>query len=177
MVIETLTSLKSLDYDNYEYSAVIRTSKGDIELFLLPDASPQTVNNFATLARYHYYDGLPITKIVPRGWAEIDDPVGADGGRGPGYRLPNEADARGTVSSPNTGLVWRITRSPRAVRRAARMRVRSDSPRRTDPAIAGIVPAMAWTAVVLPTPLRPSRATISPGATRTSSPCTTRDPA
>jgi cyclophilin family peptidyl-prolyl cis-trans isomerase len=91
-----------LDYEKNDYSAVIRTSKGDIELFLLPDASPQTVNNFATLARYHYYDGLPITRIIPRGWAEIDDITDADGNRGPGYRLANEADARGTVASPNT---------------------------------------------------------------------------
>lgn len=90
-----------LDYANYDYDAVIRTSKGDIELFLLPDASPETVNNFATLARYHYFDGLPITRIIPRGWAEIDDITNADGEKGPGYRLPNEADARGTVSTPN----------------------------------------------------------------------------
>lgn len=91
-----------LDYETYDYDAVIRTSKGDIEMFLLGDASPETVNNFATLARYHYYDGLPITRIIPRGWAEIDDITDADGGRGPGYRLANEADPRGTVSSPNT---------------------------------------------------------------------------
>jgi cyclophilin family peptidyl-prolyl cis-trans isomerase len=91
-----------LDYANYDYDAVIHTSKGDIELFLLGDASPETVNNFATLARYHYYDGLPITRIIPRGWAEIDDITDVDGNRGPGYRLANEADPRGTVSSPNT---------------------------------------------------------------------------
>jgi cyclophilin family peptidyl-prolyl cis-trans isomerase len=91
-----------LDYANFDYDAVIRTSKGDIELFLIEDAAPQAVNNFATLARYHYYDGLPITRIIPRGWAEIDDLTGPDGGRGPGYRLANESDPRGTVSSPNT---------------------------------------------------------------------------
>jgi cyclophilin family peptidyl-prolyl cis-trans isomerase len=91
-----------LDYAAYDYDAVIRTSKGDINLFLLGDASPETVNNFATLARYHYYDGLPITRIIPRGWAEIDDITDTEGNRGPGYRLANESDPRGTVSSPNT---------------------------------------------------------------------------
>jgi len=60
------------------------------------------VNNFVTLARYHYYDGLPITRIVPRGWAEIDDISDADGNRGPGYRLANESNPQGTVTSPNT---------------------------------------------------------------------------
>ena len=91
-----------IDADAHDYTAVIRTSKGDIEVYLLPEASPQSVNNFVTLARYHYYDGLPITRIIPRGWAEIDDITDADGNRGPGYRLANEADARGTVASPNT---------------------------------------------------------------------------
>jgi cyclophilin family peptidyl-prolyl cis-trans isomerase len=91
-----------LDYANFDYDAVIRTSKGDIELFLLGEASPQSVNNFATLARYHYYDGLPITRIIPRGWAEIDDLIEPDGTRGPGYRIANEADPRGTVATPNT---------------------------------------------------------------------------
>jgi cyclophilin family peptidyl-prolyl cis-trans isomerase len=85
-----------------EYDATIHTTKGDIKLFVQPGVAPQTVNNFVTLARYHYYDGLPITRIVPRGWAEVDDIVDADGNRGPGYRLANEADPRGTVASPNT---------------------------------------------------------------------------
>jgi cyclophilin family peptidyl-prolyl cis-trans isomerase len=91
-----------LDFANVDYDAVIRTSKGDIELFLLEDAAPEAVNNFATLARYHYYDGLPITRIIPRGWAEIDDLTEPDGSRGPGYRIANESDPRGTVASPNT---------------------------------------------------------------------------
>lgn len=84
------------------YDAVIRTSKGTIELFLLPEASPQTVNNFVTLARYHYYDGLPITRVVPRGWAEVGDITLPSGNRGPGYSIPTEADPRGTVATPNT---------------------------------------------------------------------------
>lgn len=85
-----------------EYEATIHTTKGDIQMFVQPQAAPQTVNNFVTLARYHYYDGLPITRIIPRGWAEIDDITDADGNRGPGYRLANESDSRGTVATPNT---------------------------------------------------------------------------
>ncbi len=84
------------------YDAVIRTSKGSLELFLLPEASPQTVNNFVTLARYHYYDGLPITRVVPRGWGEVADIAFPNGSKGPGYSIPSEADARGTVATPNT---------------------------------------------------------------------------
>ena len=84
------------------YDAEIFTSKGSIQLFLQPQASPQTVNNFVTLARYHYYDGLPITRVVPRGWAEVDDITLPDGNQGPGYSIPSEASPQGTVATPNT---------------------------------------------------------------------------
>jgi len=83
-----------------DYSATIHTTKGDISMFLLPDVSPQSVNNFVTLARYHYYDGLPVTRIVPRGWAEIGDPKFADGTTGPGYTVKGETQPQGSIPTP-----------------------------------------------------------------------------
>jgi len=82
-----------------EYNATIHTSKGDIVISLLPESSPKSVNNFVSLARYHYYDGLPITRIVPRGWAEIGDPAGPDGKPGPGYRVPGETQPQGSIAA------------------------------------------------------------------------------
>jgi cyclophilin family peptidyl-prolyl cis-trans isomerase len=83
-----------------EYDATLHTSKGDISLFLLPEASPQSVNNFVTLARYHYYDGLPITRITPRGWAEVGDPRLPDGSTGPGYTIKSETPSQGSIPTP-----------------------------------------------------------------------------
>src|SRR5205807_6332400 len=37
------------------YQATIKTAKGDIVLCLQPQLAPNTVNNFVTLARNHYY--------------------------------------------------------------------------------------------------------------------------
>lgn len=83
-----------------DYEAVIHTTKGDLRVSLLPTFSPKSVNNFVTLARYHYYDGLPITRIVPRGWAEVSDPTGADGTKGPGYSIESETPAQGSIPTP-----------------------------------------------------------------------------
>ncbi len=83
-----------------EYDATIHTSKGDISLFLLPEVSPASVNNFVTLARYHYYDGLPVTRITPRGWAEIADPKLGDGTSGPGYTIKSETPSQGSIPTP-----------------------------------------------------------------------------
>ena len=83
-----------------DYTAIVHTSKGDLTVALLPSAAPGSVNNFVTLARYHYYDGLPVTKVVSRGWAEVDDPTFADGTKGPGYTIAGEAPAQGSVATP-----------------------------------------------------------------------------
>jgi cyclophilin family peptidyl-prolyl cis-trans isomerase len=82
------------------YTATITTDKGYMTVDLVPGSAPKSVNNFVVLARYHYYDGLPITRIVPRGWAEVADPTFADGRTGPGYSIPSEAPAQGSVPNP-----------------------------------------------------------------------------
>jgi cyclophilin family peptidyl-prolyl cis-trans isomerase len=82
------------------YDAVIATTKGNMKIRLEGTISPQSVNNFIVLARYHYYDGLPITRIVNRGWAEVADPRSPDGKSGPGYRIAGEAPKQGSIPSP-----------------------------------------------------------------------------
>jgi cyclophilin family peptidyl-prolyl cis-trans isomerase len=82
------------------YGATIHTSKGDMTVELEASVAPNSVNNFIVLARYHYYDGLPITRVVPRGWAEVGDPKNADGTTGPGYTVAGETQPQGSVATP-----------------------------------------------------------------------------
>ncbi len=51
---------------NRTYHVVIKTNKGDIHLDLNPAEAPMTVNNFVTLARDGYYDGITFHRVVPR---------------------------------------------------------------------------------------------------------------
>jgi peptidyl-prolyl cis-trans isomerase B (cyclophilin B) len=46
------------------YQATIVTAKGNIVLCLQPDLAPNTVNVFVTLARNHFYNGIPFHRVV-----------------------------------------------------------------------------------------------------------------
>ena len=74
------------------YTATMVTSKGTIELSLDAKAAPVTVNNFVFLARDKYYDGLTFHRVEPGFVIQGGDPDG-NGSGGPGYSIPDEANA------------------------------------------------------------------------------------
>jgi cyclophilin family peptidyl-prolyl cis-trans isomerase len=71
------------------YVATVSTAKGDIVVQLDAEAAPQTVNNFAFLAREGFYDGLTFHRVEPGFVIQGGDPNG-DGSGGPGYTIPAE---------------------------------------------------------------------------------------
>ena len=90
--------------------------------------------------------------------------------------LARAAARRSVSSTPRLGKMPRPSGTcsrPRRVIRSAGWPVMSSPPNRTQPAMAGIIPEMARSVVVLPAPFAPSRATISPSSTSRSMPNTT----
>lgn len=77
-----------------DYVAVIHTSCGDIELDLLEDKAPDTVNSFIFLAKEGFYDGLTFHRIVSNFVIQGGDPEGTGQG-GPGYVVPDEFPKEG----------------------------------------------------------------------------------
>ena len=88
------------------YVAVFDTSEGEVRFELTASETPQTVNNFVTLARWGYYDGTllfrtdPSIDIIQGGSPHTDsasDP-------GPGYTIPDEPafdeDPDGRLTGP-----------------------------------------------------------------------------
>src|SRR3989454_1422799 len=59
----------------------------DIEFY--PTDAPKTVENFVTLAKKGFYDGLKFHRVVPGFVAQGGDPKG-DGTGGPGYTIKAE---------------------------------------------------------------------------------------
>jgi cyclophilin family peptidyl-prolyl cis-trans isomerase len=57
-------------------SAVIHTNKGDIAITLYNSDAPKTVTNFATLAKYGYYNNLTFHRVVPGFVIQGGDPNG-----------------------------------------------------------------------------------------------------
>lgn len=76
------------------YIATMVTSMGTLTIALYPDVAPKTVNNFVTLARYHYYDGLIFHRVINGFVLQGGCPEGSGMG-GPGYRFEDELPAPG----------------------------------------------------------------------------------
>ena len=92
---------------NKQYTAVMKTNYGDIEIQLLPKDAPLAVNNFVTLARKGFYDGIIFHRVVKGFMIQTGDPTGTGTG-GTGYKfkdeLPTTLDyTRGTVAMANSG--------------------------------------------------------------------------
>jgi cyclophilin family peptidyl-prolyl cis-trans isomerase len=90
------------------YVATMQTSCGTIEISLLADRAPITVNSFVFLAQHHYFDGTFFHRIAE----SIDviqggDPTGSGSG-GPGYSFQDELNpplsyGPGTLAMANSG--------------------------------------------------------------------------
>lgn len=92
-----------------QYSAVIKTDKGDITADLFAATAPKTVNNFVFLARDGFYDGVSFHRVIEDFMIQGGDPTGTGRG-GPGYKWADEDgalklkhDAPGVLSMANAG--------------------------------------------------------------------------
>jgi HEAT repeat protein len=100
--------------------AYIETDRGMIQLELAVLDAPLTVDNFVTLARKGFFDGIPFHRVVPDFVVQGGDPRG-DGEGGPGYTIRDELNQhsyeRGTVGmaldwEDTGGSQFFITHSP-----------------------------------------------------------------
>ena len=89
----------------------LETDRGMIQIELAVNDAPLTVENFVTLARKGYFNGLSVHRVVPDFVIQDGDPRG-DGEGGPGYSIRDELNQRpylrGTVGMaldpwPDTG--------------------------------------------------------------------------
>jgi len=74
---------------NKKYTALIKTSKGDVTVELYPKEAPLSVTNFKYLADNGFYNGLTFHRVVPDFVIQGGDPTGTGAG-GPGYTIPAE---------------------------------------------------------------------------------------
>ncbi len=88
------------------YTAVMKTSAGEIELELYADKTPITVNNFVTLAKKKFYSNVIFHRTIKGFMIQSGDPTGTGSG-GPGYKFNDEAFegeyTRGTLAMANAG--------------------------------------------------------------------------
>lgn len=86
----------------------IETTKGTIVAELYSKEVPKTVENFVTLAKKGFYDGIIFHRVIPNFMVQTGDPTGTGMG-GPGYKFADEFapglkhDKPGILSMANSG--------------------------------------------------------------------------
>ena len=86
--------------------ATLHTSEGRVALELFAADAPKTVDNFLTLARSGFYDGVMFHRVIPGFMIQGGDPTGTGSG-GPGYQFEDEINdhrvVRGALAMANAG--------------------------------------------------------------------------
>ena len=90
-----------------DYTAVVTTNLGVIEIDLDPERAPGTVNSFVFLARNNYFNDTVCHRIIQDFVVQCGDPT-ATGTGGPGYTTPDELPAAGeyqvgSIAMANSG--------------------------------------------------------------------------
>jgi cyclophilin family peptidyl-prolyl cis-trans isomerase len=86
----------------------IETTLGTIDADLFEAEAPKTVENFLTLAKKGFYDGIIFHRVIPGFMIQTGDPTGTGMG-GPGYQFKDEFskklrhDKPGMLSMANSG--------------------------------------------------------------------------
>ena len=86
----------------------IETTAGDIYADLFAKEAPKTVENFVTLIKKGFYDGIIFHRVIPGFMIQTGDPEGTGRG-GPGYTFSDEFspnlrhDKAGVLSMANSG--------------------------------------------------------------------------
>ena len=93
-----------------EEIAVMHTSMGDIKIKFFPEEAPKAVENFKTLAKEGYYDGITFHRVINDFMIQGGDPTGTGSGGVSMYGeyfedefSPNLYNFRGALSMANAG--------------------------------------------------------------------------
>jgi len=94
---------------------VMKTTAGDITIELYDDLSPKTVENFLSLAKEGFYDGILFHRVIPDFMIQAGDPITKEqptnwalhGTGGPGYTFADEFNkqplVKGSFAMANAG--------------------------------------------------------------------------
>ncbi len=79
----------SIEYYTENPAIEIETERGRIQIKLYPKVAPYTVNNFLSLIKKNYFNGLTFHRVIPDFVLQGGDPFGSGWG-GPNYFIPSE---------------------------------------------------------------------------------------
>src|SRR5216684_2008293 len=103
----TSANSEALPLRHTGHYATVETERGNFVIELYPAVAPKTVDNFETLTKKGFYNGLTFHRVVPDFVVQGGDPDGTGTG-GPGYDVPAEIDKnehhlRGSLATARKG--------------------------------------------------------------------------
>lgn len=108
--VDTTTILQADMPADGEEIAVITTSEGVVKMRFFPEEAPKAVENFKTLAKDGYYDGLTFHRVINEFMVQTGDPEGTGRGGESCWGEPFETEVserlhfyRGAVAMANAG--------------------------------------------------------------------------
>ena len=81
-----------------QYTATMKTAKGDLIITLHDDLAPVAVNNFVVLSRLGFYDGIPINQVDPGQLLVLGSPD-SNPTSDAGYKIAAETGITGTLEA------------------------------------------------------------------------------
>ncbi|GAA0120826.1 peptidylprolyl isomerase [Clostridium faecium] len=97
--VDTTQTEKGKD-DKNPVATIEMEDGSKIKIELYPDAAPNTVRNFISLANSNFYDGLIFHRVIPDFMIQGGDPEGTGIG-GPGYSIKGEFSSNGFENNLN----------------------------------------------------------------------------
>ncbi|HEY1037394.1 MAG TPA: peptidylprolyl isomerase [Candidatus Paceibacterota bacterium] len=111
----TTSQIPTSNQNNKIMNATFQTNKGEFTIEFYGDRTPKTVENFTTLAKAGFYDGVKFHRVIAGFMIQGGDPLSKDdsqsqrwGTGGPGYTFadeitPSNSNEVGTISMANAG--------------------------------------------------------------------------
>jgi cyclophilin family peptidyl-prolyl cis-trans isomerase len=106
MHVRVGAALSTIAYLGGMTTATLHTNHGVVSVELFPEEAPKTVDNFVSLARDGFYDGVIFHRVIEDFMIQGGDPTGTGSG-GPGYQFEDEINphkiVRGALAMANAG--------------------------------------------------------------------------
>ncbi|MFH1644949.1 MAG: peptidylprolyl isomerase [Candidatus Omnitrophota bacterium] len=91
---------------------VFETNQGDIELMLMPEAAPKACENFLSLVKQGYYEGIIFHRVIKDFMIQGGDPTGTGSGGNSIWGKPFEDEVSPEVKFDRKGLLAMANAGP-----------------------------------------------------------------
>ena len=90
----------------------LETTQGKIEIKLNPEVAPKACENFITLVKKHYYDGIIFHRVIKDFMVQTGDPTGTGAGGTSCWNKPFKDEVRADIAFEKPGILAMANAGP-----------------------------------------------------------------